>query len=169
MTRTSTKPLDDKGMWRKAVAVTHPDGAGDHELCIWMQAVKEAVCNGESEAQLSEQPPPRSEPQFVHEDGRVPFPESVVFEELTAKALGVAAEVGGVFAASLQHLTNCHPMPHLAHEQERGASYKRLAYIAHLVGMSKGERTEWYRVAESIPFSDRHAAHILSKLKKRAA
>jgi hypothetical protein len=35
--------------------------------------------------------------------------------------------------------------------------------------MSKEERVGWYRVAEGIPLSDRHAGHLLSKLKRRAA
>jgi hypothetical protein len=51
-------------------------------------------------------------------------------------------------------------------QQQRGASYKQLAYIAHLVDMTKPERQLWYGVAESIPLSDRHAAHIISKLKE---
>jgi hypothetical protein len=35
--------------------------------------------------------------------------------------------------------------------------------------MTPKERSGWYRCAESIPLSDRHAGHILSKLKKQAA
>jgi hypothetical protein len=111
---------------------------------------------------------PMPEPRIVHEEDRVPFPELADFEALTARALDVAQEVGGIFAAPLRHLADCRPMPSMAREQERGASYKRLAYIAHLAGMSKDERTEWYRIAECIPLADRHAGHLLSKLKRRA-
>jgi hypothetical protein len=35
--------------------------------------------------------------------------------------------------------------------------------------MTKAERIGWYRVAEDLPLSNRHAGHILSKLKKQAA
>jgi hypothetical protein len=49
------------------------------------------------------------------------------------------------------------------------SSYKQLAYIGHLVGMSKTERSGWYRVAESVPLSQRHAGHILSHLQREAA
>jgi len=69
----------------------------------------------------------------------------------------------------LSLLADCYPLPHLAHEQERGASYKRLAAIAHTCGMTKAERVGWYRVAEELSLSDRHAGHVLSKLKRRAA
>lgn len=44
-TRTSTPlSLDDKGMWRKAMALHHPDRGGDHESFIWIQAVRDFVC-----------------------------------------------------------------------------------------------------------------------------
>jgi hypothetical protein len=69
----------------------------------------------------------------------------------------------------LSQLVDCYPLEHLAYEQERGASYKRLAAIAYTWGMSKDERIGWYRVAEGIPLSDRHAGHILSRIKKAAA
>jgi hypothetical protein len=51
-------------------------------------------------------------------------------------------------------------------QRRRGASYKQLAAIGHAVEMTKRERVGWYRVCESIPLSDRHAGHILSKLKR---
>jgi len=35
--------------------------------------------------------------------------------------------------------------------------------------MTKAERGRWYRVAEAIPLSDRHAAHILSRSRRSAA
>lgn len=36
-------------------------------------------------------------------------------------------------------------------------------------GMTKAERVKWYRIAESIPLSQRHAGHILGILKRQAA
>jgi hypothetical protein len=38
-----------------------------------------------------------------------------------------------------------------------------------MIGMTKAERIGWYRVAESAPLCDRHAGHILSRLKRSAA
>jgi hypothetical protein len=35
--------------------------------------------------------------------------------------------------------------------------------------MTRKERIGWYRVAEDIPLSDRHAGHILARLKRRTA
>ncbi len=43
------------------------------------------------------------------------------------------------------------------------------ADVAHQAGMTKTERVQWYRVAERIPLSDRHAGHLLGRLKRRAA
>jgi hypothetical protein len=81
----------------------------------------------------------------------------------------MAEEVGGVHGALLEMLADCYPLARLAHEQERGASYKRLAAAGHMVGMSMSERSRWYRVAESVPLADRHVGHILSRLKESAA
>ena len=164
MTRTPTLPLDDKRMWRKLVTLTHPDIGGDHELCIWTQNVREHVCRGVT----APWPQPKPEPRTVHEDGRVPFPAGALFEELTAAAIGRASAVGHLYGHLLLLLEDCYSVIHMDHEEQRGASYKRLAYIAHLVGMSKVERIEWYRVAESIPLSDRHASHIIKRLKEAA-
>ena len=101
---------------------------------------------------------------------RVPFPDLADFAALTARALERAAsEAGDMYGRVLALLLDCRPLEHLAHEQQRGASYKRLAAIAHAAGMSKPERVGWYRVAEEIPLADRHAGHILSKLKRAAA
>jgi hypothetical protein len=56
------------------------------------------------------------------------------------------------------------------HDQQRcGATYKTLAAIGHMVSMSKAERIRWYRIAETVPLSQRHAGHILSRLKRQAA
>jgi hypothetical protein len=167
MPRTQTRPLDDKAMWRRLVARTHPDAGGDHELFIWTGTVKDAVCGGELRVEpkptaRTSQPPSPSPPD---DKPRIPYPDGTDFEELTRQAL----RVGGPYAAVLSLLASCHPLTHLAHEEARGASYKRLAAIAHAHGMTPKERSGWYRCAESIPLSDRHASHILGRLKRRAA
>jgi hypothetical protein len=82
----------------------------------------------------------------------------------------MAEEVGGVYGALLEMLADCEAPPSTTGAwEQRGASYKKLAAIGHMVGMTKPERGRWYRVAESVPLSDRHAGHILGRLKRRAA
>ncbi len=151
-------------MWRKLVALTHPDSGGDHELCIWTQNVREHVCKSVS----AHWPQPKPEPRTVYEDGRVPFPADSVFGVLTDTAIERADTVDTLYGRLLLLLADCYTASYPPHEEQRGASYKRLAYIAHLVGMSKTERIEWYRVAESIPLADRHAGHIIKRLKEGA-
>jgi hypothetical protein len=164
MTVTSKHPLDDTRMWRKLIAVAHRDAGGDDELCIFAQAVRDAVCS----------PPPRTakEPQrpTAGTTDRVPFDSYAVFEVLTDRVVTMADAVAEPYGYLLRQLVDCYPAQDgpLHDQQRRGASYKRLAAIGHQVGMSKEERIGWYRVAETIPLSDRHAGHILSRLKRAA-
>ena len=170
MTHTPTLPLDDRRMWRKAVAALHPDRGGDHETCVWIQAVRDVVCNLNLRAganpEAADYPPRRRKASTYDEPARVPFAHGCDFAALTGRALRYEA---GEYSPILALLRDCWPLEHLAHEQERGASYKRLALVAHLVGMSKPERVRWYRVAEEIPLSDRHAGHLITRLKGQAA
>ncbi len=166
MTCTPTLPPHDKKMWRKLVALTHPDRGGDHELCIWTQNVREHVCDGVTTPWP--QPKPEPKPRTVYEDGRAPFPSDSIFGVLMATVIERAGAVSTLYGQLLLLLGDCYATTYLPHEEQRGASYKRLAYIAHLIGMSKSERIEWYRVAESIPLSDRHAGHIIKRLKEAA-
>jgi hypothetical protein len=102
----------------------------------------------------------------------VPFPSSagVDFAALTRRALEMAQEAPEPYAALLGLLSDCSSGdgPQLVREQERGASYRRLAAIGDLVGMNKSARIRWYRIAESVPLCDRHAGHLLDKLKGAA-
>ena len=164
MPRTPTLPPNDPRMWRRALARLHPDSGGQHELFLWGTVVRDLVCHGQESRRFSPHaaPPGGDKP-------RVPFPDLADFAALTARALERAAsEAGDGYGRVLALLADCEPLGHLAHEQQRGASYKRLAAIAHAAGMSKPERVGWYRVAEEIPLADRHAGHILSKLKAAA-
>jgi hypothetical protein len=83
----------------------------------------------------------------------------------------MVAAVAEPYGYLLRQLAGCHAAETgpLYDQQRRGASYKSLAAISHQVGMSKAERVQWYRIAEAIPLSQRHAGHILSKLKRQAA
>jgi hypothetical protein len=103
---------------------------------------------------------------------RVPYPpgETSDFAALTAKAVTMAGEVGGIHGTLLEMLEDCEAPPRTTGAwQQRGASYKSLAAIGHRVGMTKAERVQWYSIAEAVPLSQRHAGHILSKLQKAAA
>jgi hypothetical protein len=165
MTRTPTLPATDMSMWRRLLSRAHPDAGGDHELFIWTGAVRDLVC-GQG---LSPRGDTWTQPRSDERPARVPYPPGSDFAALTARALAMAEEAGGVHGALLEMLNDCYPLARLAHEQERGASYKRLAEAGHLVGMRMSERSRWYRVAESIPLADRHVGHILSRLKESAA
>ncbi len=166
MTRTPTLPLDHSGMWRRLVARTHPDAGGTHELFVWAGALRDAVCGGDLRAGAPVHTPPQA--KQADDVARVPYPPGTDFEEATRTALKMGA-CGMPYGRLLSLLADCRPLYHLAHEQARGATYKRLAAIGHAWGMTKRERVGWYRVAEDIPLSDRHAGHILSRLKRRAA
>ena len=147
------------------IALTHPDRGGNHDICIWAQAMREHVCK---DVAAPHTPPPRPEPRTVYEDGRVPFPADSIFGVLTTTAIEQAGAVDTLCGRLLLLLGDCYSTAHLPYEEQRGTSYKRLAYIAHLAGMTKPERVGWYRVAEDIPLSDRHVGHIIKRLKEGA-
>jgi hypothetical protein len=172
MARTPTRPPNDRGMWRRLVGRAHPDAGGDHELFIWTVATREAVCGGE----LGDEIPNashsrRREAQAPSAVGRVPFDEDAYLEVLTDRAVKMADAVAEPFGYLLRKVADCYPVEAgPLHDQQRcGASYRSLAAIGYQVGMSKEERVQWYRIAEAIPLSQRHAGHILSKLQKAAA
>ena len=168
---TQTRPLDDPRMWRRLIAKAHPDAGGDHELFIWTGVLRDVVCNSNLRAAASPEPsnhPSRRREALNDDKPRIPYPVGTDFEEATCAALQLA-DTDNLYGRVLSYLVDCYQLEHLAQEQERGASYKRLAAIAHTWGMSKEERSGWYRVCEGIPLSDRHAGHLLSKLKRRQA
>lgn len=171
MTRTPTLPLDDRRMWRKAIAALHPDRGGDHESCVWIQAVRDAVCEGHIETGLVTGAGPQTRGRrtaSADDPDRVPFSARYSFDDLTALAIERAGIVGGLYGHLLVLLDDCYSRSDMWREESRGASYKRLAAIGHAAGMDVRRRSGWYRLAESIPLSDRHAGHILSRLKRQA-
>jgi hypothetical protein len=156
-------------MWRRVVSRVHPDAGGDHELFIWIMAVRDAVCGGELEAEI-----PRVERRAPSTQGtgeRVPFDEDASLEVLTDRATTMAEAVAEPYAYLLRQVLDCYPVSEgpLYDQQRRGVSYKSLAVIGHRVGMTKAERGQWYSIAEAVPLSQRHAEHILSRLIRRAA
>lgn len=176
--RTLTPPPTDKAMWRRLMRLAHPDGAGEHDLFIWVKHVFEHVAGeppvhdlGRDRARRQPPPHPTSEASD-RLDFTDAFNKAEDHTDLTARAVGMAAEVGEPYARLLGMLRSCYPASEadvlIMRAQHQGASYKQLAYIAHLVGMSGAQRTRWYRIAESIPLSQRHAGHIIKGLQVRA-
>lgn len=174
MSTTPTQPPDDPKMWRRLVARTHPDAGGDHELFIWTGAIKAIICDGELQAGPRPRPADnrsrRREPSTDDTD-RVPFDPFADFAVLTDRATAMADAVAQPYCFLLGYLADCQAETDgtLYDQQRRGATWKQLAAIGHMVGMDKVERVQWYRIAESVPLSQRHAGHILARLKRRAA
>jgi hypothetical protein len=173
-------------MWRKLLGKVHPDANGDHELFIWAMSLRETICDGNGDSSTSgatthANPPPRHEPRHeprpnadkADKADRIPFDTSFTFSRLTVKAMAIVdiGEVLPLYADLLRLLADCEEFYSgpLYDQQKCGASYKQLAAIGHRIGMSKERRIGWYRLAESIPLSMRHAGHILKVLSERAA
>lgn len=178
MTRTQTPRFDDPTMLRKLVSRTHRDAGGDDELFVFANALRESLLAGEllptkeSETVLRCSDCNRRGSSTRHSykteadsKDRVPFVADASFDQLTSLALERAGIVSEIYGELLLLLRDCVFMADMERQQHRGASYKQLAYVAHLAKMSKPERTGWYRVAESIPLGDRHASHLISRLK----
>jgi hypothetical protein len=175
MTRTSTLPFDDRSMWRRLVGRAHPDAGGAHDLFIWAVAMRDVMCSLRDQGAVIPEPEDHlsrwREPSISAAPERVPFDEEAFLEVLTDRAVTMAAAVAEPYGYLLRQVADCEPAEDgpLRDQQRRGASFKSLAAIGHRVGMTKAERIQWYRIAESVPLSQRHAGHILSRLKRRAA
>ena len=137
---------------------------------IWLQ---ERVVDG-SYRRLLDQPQQSAQPQEPEEKPRIEYPSDWQFQRLTGRARRVAREASDLTPTQkrlLEIAATCEFRTHgkLAKQQTRGATYKQLAYIGHLAGMNDGERSAWYRVAESVPLSERHAGHIIATLREEVA
>ncbi len=176
--RTPTLPPTEPLMWKKLLARCHPDTGGSHGLFIWAGALRELVCDGDIRMGPYSEPrdnpsrrreaSTRSTPPGNDDNPRVAYPPGTDFEEATREALRMAEELGEFhpYGALLVMLADVESAEHYAPREHRGASYRQLAAIGHAVGMSKPERAGWYRCAEAIPLSDRHAGHILSRVSR---
>jgi hypothetical protein len=167
-------------MWRRLLRRVHPDHGGDGDLFIWAKHLFDHVA-GDSFATEDErtsyqrrQPPPH--PPHSGAGERLDFTGAyrhASFADLTQYAVCLAETVPEPYAPLLRMLASCYAVPEsdttLYRAQHQGATYKQLAYVAHLAGMSKAQRTEWYRVAQSVPLSQAHAGHLIRELRARAA
>jgi hypothetical protein len=183
MTRTGPPaPLTDGRYWRRLLATCHPDKpGGDHDLFVFLQGLREHVqeCLSLSEAEGSAGPSASARHREGRADrggpeespSRVPFDAGVDFDERTRAILACRGDLGEPYAHVLGLLANCAGARRgRAYEQQyRGATWKQVAAIAHAAGMNYQQRQEFYKVAESIKLSQRHAGRILGRLKREEA
>ncbi len=175
MSRTRTMPPTDPAMRRRLKALAHPDNGGTHDLFIWTTNLLESAeeprrcsgaCTGDSADRRGSSPAPTTGRAAAPEPDRIPWTGVYSFEEVTRTALRYAS-TGASYGPLLSLLADCRPLDDKALQQSRGASYRQLAAVAHAHGMSKTERVAWYRLAEDLALTDRHAGHLLGRLKKR--
>lgn len=172
MSRTLTALPTDRGYWRKLLRVVHPDHSGDHDLFVWVTALREHVAGDYIEPVVDDRPRrARYRDYSASESERVPFDYYSDHDALTDRAVAMADAVAEPFASLLRSLAGCYRAEDgpLYYQQRKGATYRQLAALAHRVGMSKAERVQFYRLAESIPLSARHAGHIFDHVQERAA
>lgn len=169
MSQTTTPAPTDAAMWRRLFLRVHPDQGGDGELFVWARELQERVMGGCgcAGAGFGDDIPPGEDPG--EDVARVDFPGVADHDDLTSRALHLAAEVGEPYARLLEVLEGCQASPAFRYQEIRGASYKQLALIAHRAGMSKTERTGWYEVARLVPLSQRHAGYLIEHLGEGAA
>ena len=165
-------------MWRKLLKRAHPDSGGEHELFIWTTALHQHHCHdGMEDVRTNHErrrPPPR--PKSSAGD-RIDFSRAFTvahdFDELTERAMEFAETCPEPYCTLLYLLADCRAVGEadapLYRAQHQGASYRQLAHVGHLCGMSNRERVTWYQIAETIPLAQRHAGHLISKLKREAA
>jgi hypothetical protein len=170
--RTLTAPPTDRSMWRRLIRRVHPDHGGDQDLFIWTTALHEHVAGDHLEPVVDARSRrARYRDSSAGSSERVPFDRDADHEVLTDRVVTMADAVAEPYGYLLRAVADCYPAEDgpLYHQQLRGATYKQLAAIGYEVGMSKAERIHWYRIAETVPLSQRHAGHIISKLKRAAA
>jgi len=162
-------------MWRRLIALTHPDRAGDEELFIWTRTLHEHVVGDDLEdvrtsTERRQPPPHRTTGERI--DYTEAFDRYGSFEEATERivALADSGQLPEQYAALLRLLSDCYPAfdGPLYRMQHEVATYRSGA-AAYAAGMSRDQRVRWYRICESAPLSQRHIGHILSKLKREAA
>jgi hypothetical protein len=173
MSPTQT-PFTDPAMWRELLALAHRSHGSD-DFYRWARSLHQHVAGDAPEDERSSVQL-RQPPKHHTDSERVPYKaafEFGSFENLTKHCLLTAEKVAEPYSSLLKHLSDCDPgAPNdhvLQRQQKQGATYRQLAYIGRLCDMDKRQRVRWYRIAEGIPLSQRHAGHILGKLQKEDA
>jgi hypothetical protein len=153
----------------------HPDTYGDEDLFVWCRHLQEYVTSDhieESPSYVRRQPPRHHPPQTERLDFTSAYERFASHRDLTRHIVDVAQDYGEPYASVLLLLSDCYfaaPSEVMLSRQEAiGASYKQLAYVAHLAGMNSAQRTRFYRVAEELLLSQRHAGHLIGRLQQAA-
>ncbi len=173
--RTLAAPPTDRRYWRRLLRLAHPDAGGDGDLFVWVRNLQEHVAGDALGPPRPEYEPPRR--TNTQAGPRVPFEgafdRAAGFDDLTRRALALAENAPAIHGRLLLLLVDCYGVGETGgvvyRQQRQGATYKQLAAIGHRAGMDKAERARWYRIAEGIPLSQRHAGHILGRLQEKAA
>jgi len=176
MPKTVTLPVHHTGMWRKVLKRCHPDAGGEEDLFIWINNVREWVFDDRVEEAPREvrREPPRHYPQQTE---RVPFEAAFQrfpdHESLVRYAIDLASTLEEPYSHLLLLLSDLYPAAPgdttLERAERAGASFKQLAFVGHLIGLNATQRQRLYRIAESIPLSQRCAGHLIARLKHEAA
>lgn len=171
--RTATPAPTDPAMRRRLLLRVHPDQGGDEELFVWTTELLERVADGCSGCPG---PDTSNRNHGSHRAGRpaperVDFPNTADHEDLVERAwaMAMSGEVSQSYARLFELLRDCRTSPAHRRQERSGATYRQLAYIAHLAGMSASERAGWYEVAEAVPMSQRHAGYLIECLRGAAA
>jgi hypothetical protein len=100
-------------MWRRLLRLAHPDGAGEHELFVWVRELHEHVAGDHIEdvrtSYQRRQPPPHPT-AGERLDFTDAFTVAADFADLTASATALAADVGEPYARLLRMLASCYPV-----------------------------------------------------------
>lgn len=180
MSRTSVPArLDDRSYWKRLLATCHPDKTGgDHELFLFLQGLREHVegcCEGASPRsyEARSQSYATGSERTGGDQDRLAYDEQLGFVDehvqLTLRALSIGQRKQEPYRSTLGLLLDCPSQEHgrLALRQCREASWKQVALAAHLAEMDKVQRLHWYEICRSIPLSEAHGHHLISRLKER--
>lgn len=190
MSRTSSPfPFDDPKMWRRLLARVHPDAGGSEELFVFAQALREEVSSkprlisnplddliSRLWREHADRPRPKARPKDRNapegrSNARVSFETTLSFEELTARAMGIAEGLGKPYDRIVSLLEGCalpdpEGDPKLLDEARFGAAYWRLADVGYALGLDGRGRAGLYRIARDTPLSGYHALRLLEKVQE---
>jgi hypothetical protein len=101
-----------------------------------------------------------------------PHPEEVhrflkrLFAEATERALEMSGNYGDRDIADLLGMLEGAIYPD-DHQSSEGATLRSLAHVAHLYGLTREQRSEWYGVAKSVPLSQGHVSYLINNVQGR--
>jgi hypothetical protein len=111
VSRTLAPAPTDRSMWRRLLALAHPDGHGAHDWFVWASAFREHLAGDYVEpAKPADYHRPRR--TTIADSLRVDFSDAYVkaanFDELTRRALDLAVELPEPYSGVLWALVGCY-------------------------------------------------------------